>query len=125
MSEFKSLINFHDNMCHNSTKIHGIWTWGPYSIGAQIYLTPAFKMKAIYNCIIDCIIHNLGKSILMICLRFHAKMKLGWSVGFLCPPLKKGGHIALHLSVGRLVGRSVGLYVGMSVSLNLVQLITQ
>ena len=37
------------------------------------------------------------------------------------PPFEKGGHIALHLSVGRLVG----LYVGMSVSLNLVQLITQ
>ena len=33
------------------------------------------------------------------------------------PPLKKEGHIALHLSVGR--------YVGMSVALNLVQLITQ
>ena len=33
--------------------------------------------------------------------------------GLLCPPLKKEGHIALHLSVG------------MSVSLNLVQLITQ
>ena len=42
---------------------------------AQIYLTPAIKMKVIYNCIIDCIIHNLGKIILMICLRFHAKMK--------------------------------------------------
>ena len=37
------------------------------------------------------------------------------------PPFEKGGHIALHLSVGW----SVGLYVGMSVSLNLVQLITQ
>ena len=35
----------------------------------------------------------------------------------LCPPLKKEGHIALHMSVGR--------SVGMSVSLNLVQLITQ
>ena len=46
---------------------------GPlYSIGVQIYLTPAFKMKVIYNCIIDCIIDNLGKSILMICIRFHA-----------------------------------------------------
>ena len=33
------------------------------------------------------------------------------------PPFEKGGHIALHLSVGR--------YVGRSVSLNLVQLITQ
>ena len=32
---------------------------------------------------------------------------------FLCPPLKKEGHIALHMSVG------------MSVALNLVQLITQ
>ena len=37
------------------------------------------------------------------------------------PPLKKEGHIALHLSVGRSVCRSVG----MSVALNLVQLITQ
>ena len=33
------------------------------------------------------------------------------------PPLKKEGHIALHMSVG--------MSVGMSVSLNLVQLITQ
>ena len=33
------------------------------------------------------------------------------------PPFEKGGHIALHLSVG--------MYVGMSVALNLVQLITQ
>ena len=45
------------------------------------------------------------------------------------PPFEKGGHIALHLSVGmsvgRYVGRSVGRYVGRSVSLNLVQLITQ
>ena len=40
---------------------------------------------------------------------------------FIMPPFEKGGHIALHLSVGWLVG----LYVGMSVSLNLVQLITQ
>ena len=32
-------------------------------------------------------------------------------------PLKKEGHIALHMSVG--------LYVGKSVSLNFVQLITQ
>ena len=32
---------------------------------------------------------------------------------YLCPPLQKEGHIALHLSVG------------MSVALNLVQLITQ
>ena len=39
------------------------------------YLTPAFKMKVIYNCIIDCVIDNLGESILMICLRFHAIMK--------------------------------------------------
>ena len=38
-----------------------------------------------------------------------------------CPPLKKEGHIALHMSVGRYVGRSVS----MSVALNLVQLITQ
>ena len=37
------------------------------------------------------------------------------------PPLKKEGHIALHMSVGMSVGRSVG----MSVALNLVQLITQ
>ena len=44
---------------------------------------------------------------------------------YLCPPLKKEGHIALHMSVGRSVGRSVRLSVGMSVSLNLVQLITQ
>ena len=35
----------------------------------------------------------------------------------LCPPLKKEGHIALHLSVG--------MSVFMSVALNLVQLITQ
>ena len=35
----------------------------------------------------------------------------------LCPPLKKVGHIVLHMSVG--------LYVRISVSLNLVQLITQ
>ena len=34
---------------------------------------------------------------------------------------EKGGHIALHMSVGRSVCQSVG----MSVSLNLVQLITQ
>ena len=40
---------------------------------------------------------------------------------YLCPPLKKEGYIALHLSVGRSVCRSVG----MSVALNLVQLITQ
>ena len=40
---------------------------------------------------------------------------------FIMPPLKKEGHIALHMSVGRYVSRSVG----MSVSLNLVQLITQ
>ena len=33
-------------------------------------------------------------------------------ISYLCPPLKKGGHIALHLSVGRLVGRSVCRYVG-------------
>ena len=30
----------------------------------------------------------------------------------LCPPLKKEGHIALHMSVGMSVGRSVGRYVG-------------
>ena len=45
------------------------------------------------------------------------------------PPFEKGGHIALHLSVGMSVCRSVGRYVcrsvGMSVALNLVQLITQ
>ena len=40
----------------------------------------------------------------------------------LCPPLKKEGHIALHMSVGMSVGRYVGIP---SVSLNLVQLITQ
>ena len=39
----------------------------------------------------------------------------------LCPPLKKEGHIALHMSVGR----SVRLSVGILVSLNFVQLITQ
>ena len=39
---------------------------------------------------------------------------------YLCPPLKKEEHIALHMSVRPSVGRSVG----MSVSLNLVQLIT-
>ena len=37
------------------------------------------------------------------------------------PPFEKGGHIALHLSVGMSVYRSVG----MSVALSLVQLITQ
>ena len=37
------------------------------------------------------------------------------------PSFEKGGHIALHMSVGRSVRPSVG----MSVSLNLVQLITQ
>ena len=42
---------------------------------------------------------------------FYIKLKL--ENKFLCPPLKKEGHIALHLSVG------------MSVALNLVQLITQ
>ena len=73
--EFNSLINFHDNLGLNWTKIHWIWTRGPYSIGVQIYLTPAFKIKVIYNCIIQCIIDNLGKNILMICLWFHAKMK--------------------------------------------------
>ena len=41
------------------------------------------------------------------------------------PPLKKEGHIALHMSVGMSVCRSVGMSVGMSVALNLVQLITQ
>ena len=35
----------------------------------------------------------------------------------LCPPLKKEGHIALHMYVG--------MSVGMSVALNLVQLITE
>ena len=40
---------------------------------------------------------------------------------FIMPPLKKEGHIALHMSVCPSVGRSVG----MSVSLNLVQLMTQ
>ena len=40
---------------------------------------------------------------------------------YLCPHLKKEGHIVLHLSVGRSVCR----YVGMTVALNLVQLITQ
>ena len=44
---------------------------------------------------------------------------------FYAPPLKKEGHIALHMSVGMSVGRYVGMSVGMSVSLNLVQLITQ
>ena len=44
-----------------------------------------------------------------------------WNIQLLCPPLKKEGHIALHMSV-RL---SVRPSVGMSVSLNLVQLITQ
>ena len=44
---------------------------------------------------------------------------------FLCPPLKKEEHIALHMSVGMSVGRYVGMSVGMSVSLNFVQLITQ
>ena len=29
---------------------------------------------------------------------------------YLCPPLKKEGHIALHMSVGRYVGRSVSQY---------------
>ena len=42
-------------------------------------------------------------------------------LNFLCPPSKKEGHIALHISVGRLVC----MMVCMSVSLNLVQLITQ
>ena len=28
------------------------------------------------------------------------------------PPFEKGGHIALHMSVGWSVGRSVGRYVG-------------
>ena len=37
------------------------------------------------------------------------------------PPFEKGGHIALHLSVGRYVGR----LTSMSLALNLVQLITQ
>ena len=49
------------------------------------------------------------------------------------PPLKKEGHIALHMSVGMSVGRYVGRSVcrsvcrsvGMSVAFNLVQLITQ
>ena len=40
-------------------------------------------------------------------------MYLDFVAGNLCPPLKKEGHIALHMSVG------------MSVSLYLVQLITQ
>ena len=40
-------------------------------------------------------------------------------------PLEKGGHIALHISVGQLVCPSVCQSVGMSVSLNLEQLITQ
>ena len=59
---------------------------------------------------------------------------------YLCPPSKKEGHIALHMSVGMSVlppfeeggaycvahvGRYVGMSVGMSVALNLVQLITQ
>ena len=39
---------------------------------------------------------------------------------YLCPPLKKEGHIALHMSVGMSVGRYVGRSVGMSVSLNLI-----
>ena len=46
-------------------------------------------------------------------------------ITFLCPPLKKEGHIALHMSVGMSVCRSVCRSVGMSVALNLVQLITQ
>ena len=74
-SEYNSLINFHDNMGLNWTKIHWILTQVPYSIGIQIYLTSAFKMKVIYNCIIENMIDNLGKNILMICLRFHSKMK--------------------------------------------------
>ena len=41
------------------------------------------------------------------------------------PPLKKEGHIALHMLVGMSVGRYVGRSVGMSVSHKLVQLITQ
>ena len=40
---------------------------------------------------------------------------------FLCPSLKKEGHIALHMSVCM----SVCWSIGMSVSLNLVQLITK
>ena len=46
---------------------------------------------------------------------------------YLCPQLKKEGHIALHMSVRPSVGRgrSVRRSVGMSVSLNFVQLITQ
>ena len=54
-------------------------------------------------------------------LVINVKQKTIHTTIFLCPPLKKEGHIALHMSVGMSVGRSVG----MSVSLNLVQLITQ
>ena len=48
---------------------------------------------------------------------------LGWlqQQAYLFPPLKKEGHIALHMSVGMSVGR----LVGMSVAFNLVQLIAQ
>ena len=64
--------------------------------------------------------HRLMMNIL--CLAFCRNSHMYClSVCLLCPPLKKEGHIALHLSVRP----SVRLSVGMSVSLNLVQLITQ
>jgi hypothetical protein len=39
--------------------------------------------------------------------RLNITSQLPFRATFLCPPSKKGGHIALLLSVGRYVGRSV------------------
>ena len=53
--------------------------------------------------------------------RRYKYLLLGHEEAYLCPPPKKEGHIALHMSVGLSVRPSVG----MAVSLNHVQLITQ
>ena len=51
---------------------------------------------------------------------FDISLFIIFETTFLCPPSKKEGQMALHMSVGRYVGR----YVGMSGALNLVQLIS-
>ena len=71
--------SFHDNMGHNSSKIHWIWTRGPN----LSYIGVAFKLKVIYNCIDQ---WKYRQNIIIICLQFHAKIRSGSVLTGLIPP---------------------------------------
>ena len=73
----------------------------------QMLLLPTFHDISILLCMLNLalLVEILGK------VYQNTRSYFKWH--YLCPPLKKEGHIALHMSVG------------ITVSLNLVQLITQ